>query len=105
MANDKRNVNKLTAKNKESVAGGSIYYAEGRYYVPEPDGPEGRYWKILDKQHAIAHEQNAGRNWNICKYKTKKDAQDAATDEAYDIITASPVASGWADWNYEDDIS
>ena len=106
MANERKNLNGLTEENKQSVAGGDIYYACGRYYVPDPSGKFGRFWKAAGNNSRCAaeeHEKSARRSSTIHKYATIQEAKNAADEEGFRIANASPMASGWEDYPSEDD--
>ena len=101
MANEKKNLKGLTDENKESVAGGDIHYSSnggrsGHYYVPDPSGKRGKFYKLAGDntlRAAIAHETAAGRGTTVHRYSTFEQAIDAAADEGFEIAYAKPKAS------------
>ena len=109
MTNEKRNLNGLAEENKESVAGGGIYYScegrRGRYYIPDPSAKGGTYWKIVSLDYVKKCGISEGYGTTIRQYATHQEAQNAAAMEGISIARAdeSPMASGWEDYPSEDD--
>ena len=96
MANEKKNLNGLAEENKESVAGGDIYYScegrRGRYYIPDPSAKGGTYWKIV----SLDYVEKCGTS-KIHRYSTHQEAQNAAASEGYIIASGTDVPSDFTE--------
>ena len=81
MANEK-DLKKLKAEEKQAVAGGDIYYGGLTYFVPNPTKSNGKYFKYVSGLSlGKKHEQAAGRETTVHRYKTEAEAKAAAEEE------------------------
>lgn len=86
----KKDLKKLSVTDQKSVVGGFVYHFKfngaDHYYVPDPlIGCNNCIGESFDKEEAIGHELEAGRNPDVFDYRTEIEARLAAGAEAMRI--------------------
>lgn len=93
MANEKKDLKKLTEENKQSVAGGAVYFGknmngEREFYVPHPNSRTRKSMKYSNVSDAKREARRLGLSDTVIRCNTSAEAKRLSDEELGNLIRA-----------------